>query len=63
MYEKLPFVFAYCLHEHEIDIDEISESYLEELLKLEPSLYFVPSKNGLGMHQGKTLLDGLTERR
>lgn len=62
MYKELSFVFAYCLHEHEIDIDDISESYIDELLELKPSLYFLPRGKGLEMRQGETFLDGMTKR-
>lgn len=62
MYNQIPFEFAYCLHEHEIEIDELTENYIEELLGLHPSLYFLPNGINLEMKLGTTLLDGMTAR-
>ena len=56
-FEQKPFIYAYGLHEHEIDVENIVE-----INKLKPSFLVKANDDELVVQLGNTLLDGMTNR-
>ena len=57
LFDQKPFIYAYGLHEHEIDLNNLAE-----INKLKPSIFVEANGDELLVQLGNTLLDAMTNR-